>query len=212
MRQICSWRLGPCITCPFSKCSQRCQEMWGFPRGLFTEVALLEKETERAWGKALAAEGRYPADVAFVCRCSIWSVRWQLIFFSLSVNMSWQPHALSRVFRAVWVPAGPQPPGIFLSGRGGRVTFWPWLFPALSPFPNWCHSSELKLKLQNTQMLQWPLVKVARYGKHSCVSVNIIYWHFTSPNLIQASKCLLCLCANINLLLVVIEAEIWQCF
>lgn len=133
MRQICSWRLGPCITCPFSKCSQRCQEIWGFPRGLFTEVALLEKETERAWGKALAAEGRYPADVAFVCRCSIWSVRWQLIFFSLSVNMSWQPHALSRVFWAVRVPAGPQPPGIFLSGRGGRVTFWPWLFPALSP-------------------------------------------------------------------------------
>lgn len=85
------------------------------------------KRQERAWGAALAAEGRYPADLAFVCRCSKWSVSWQLIIFFHQVwiwaeNLTHSPmHSEQCEFQQVL-----RPPGFFFPGKRGNVTFWPW--------------------------------------------------------------------------------------
>lgn len=88
------------------------------------------------------------------------------------------------------------------------------LFPALTPVSKlasqlWAEAQAaehagaavtctwLGVGIQAGQLWCPPLAQVAGHGKHSCVSVNIIYWHVTSPDLVQASKCLLCLCASI---------------
>lgn len=68
---------------------------------------------------------RHPAGLAFVCRCSKRSVRWQLIIFSPCVNMSWLLCLLFCIFRAVLVPGGPQVPGFSFPRKGGGGTSWP---------------------------------------------------------------------------------------
>lgn len=218
MRQICSWRLGPCTTCPLSKCSQRCQETWGFPRGLFTEVVLLEKET--AWGKAVAAEGRYPADVAFVCRCSKWSSRWQLItvFTKCEYELT-ASHTLPCVPSSVRCSRS-SASRIFLSWKRRLYDFLAMRSNPSHPWPlfqNRCHNSELKMKLQNTQVpwspvpgMTWVFRQV-NFGAHhlqkwpgtesTAVWVYTLFISYaTSPNLAQSSKCLLCPCANISVI------------
>lgn len=235
MRQICSWRLGPCITRPLYKCSQRCQETWGFPRGLFTEAALLEKETERAWGKALAAEGRYPADLAFVCRCSEWSVRWQLIFFFHQVWIWADSLACSPVcseqceFQQVLSLKDfffLEEKVVWLFGHEEQLVFFPALTPCFKSgattlswrsncrthtccselYLAWCgHSGPCELWCPAPE-------KVARHGEHSCVSANIICRSVTSPSLSGLKVPPLSLGQYFcNLLFTVIEVKIWQC-
>lgn len=152
---------------------------------------------------------RYPAGLAFVCRCSKWSVRWQLILFWPSVNMSWQPHALSCIFWAVLVPGSPQPRGFFLPGKEGGVTFWPQGTASVLPSPDlhfktsfttqrWrskCRilkcCSDLCLALHRHSSRRAEVTATCISDQAWAVDVKISYWvrypHATSPNLSACS-------------------------
>lgn len=97
--------------------------------GAFQGVALLKwcfSGRERASVRQNTnSRRRHPAGLAFVCRCSKRSVRWQLIIFSPCVNMSWLLRVLFCIFRAVLVPGGPRVPRFFFPRKGGGGTSWP---------------------------------------------------------------------------------------
>lgn len=157
--------------------------MWRFPRGLFTEVALLEKESA-SMRQNTDSRRRCPAGLAFVCRCSKCSVRWQLILFSPSVNMSWQPllyilsSASSRGSSTSRKPSFLEEKVVWLFGHKEQLLFFPALTPVLKPasqlscWSNCRYPSDavtcawLYMGLQAAELRCPLLAKVTKHGRH----------------------------------------------